>query len=99
MTGYWELSPLRSEQPRFELSRRHDDIGCFRRTGCLFRLALNKADSGYTLLVTSGTLTSATSNTVSVTPGTATQLLITNQPATIAAGIGFEITVSRGRRR
>ena len=53
-------------------------------------LTLNKVGSGYTLAVTSGTLTAATSSAISVTPGTATQLLITAQPpATVAAGSEF----------
>ena len=58
-------------------------------------LTLNKVGSEYTLAVTSGTLTSATSGAISVTPGTATQLLITTQPAsTVTAGVGFGFTVT-----
>ena len=58
-------------------------------------LTLNKVGSGYTLAVTSGTLTSTTSSAISVTPGTATQLLITTQPAsTVTAGVGFGFTVT-----
>ena len=50
-------------------------------------LTLNKSGSGYTLVVTSGTHTAATSSPLSVTPGVATQLLITSQPsATVTAG-------------
>ncbi len=58
-------------------------------------LTLNKVGSGYTLAATSDTLTSATSNAISVTPGTATQLVITTQPAsyvTAGAGFGFAVT-------
>ena len=51
-------------------------------------LTLNKVGSGYTLAVTSGILTSTTSSAISVTPGTATQLLITTQPAsTVTAAL------------
>ena len=47
-------------------------------------LTLNKVGS-YALAVTSGTLTAATSNSISVTPSVATQLLITTQPPTTVA--------------
>ncbi len=57
-------------------------------------LSLNKADGGYTLAVTSGTLTAATSSAISVTPGAATQLLITNMSPSVTAGIGFGLTVT-----
>ena len=57
-------------------------------------LNLNKVGS-YTLAVSGGTLASATTNAISVTPGEATQLLITTQPpATTTAGIGFGVTVT-----
>ena len=58
-------------------------------------LSLNKAGNGYTLTVSGGTLASATTNAITVTPGAATQLLITTQPpATTTAGIGFGVTVT-----
>src|SRR6185312_1013004 len=48
-----------------------------------------------TLSVTGGTLTAATSSAISVVPGTATQLLITTEPAsTVTAGSGFGFTVT-----
>ena len=57
-------------------------------------LNLNRTGS-YTLGVTSGTLMSATTSSISVTPGTATQLLITAQPpSTVSAGSGFGFTVT-----
>ena len=58
-------------------------------------MTLNKVGSGYTLAATGGTLTSATSSAISVTSGTATQLLITAQPASmVTAGAGFGFTVT-----
>ena len=58
-------------------------------------LTLNKVGSSYTLAVTSGTLTAATSSAISVAAGTATQLLITTQPpSTVTAGAGFGFTVT-----
>ncbi len=58
-------------------------------------LTLNKAGGGYTLAVTSAVLASAASSSISVAPGTATQLLITRQPpATVIAGSGFGLTVT-----
>ena len=58
-------------------------------------LTLNKVGGGYTLGATSGTLAAATSNAISVTPGAATQLLITSEPpATVTAGAGFGFTVT-----
>jgi hypothetical protein len=57
-------------------------------------LNLNKV-GGYTLAVSSGTLTAATSTAVSVTPGAATQLLISTQPpTTVAAGGTFGLAVT-----
>jgi hypothetical protein len=44
-------------------------------------LALNALVGSYTLTFTDGSLTSATSNSISVTVGTATQLVITTQPS------------------
>ena len=58
-------------------------------------LNLNLAGTGYTLAVTSGTLSSATSNAVSVVPGAATHLLITSElPSSTTAGssVGFTVT-------
>ncbi len=58
-------------------------------------LSLNRVASGYTLLATSSTLTSATSSEISVTPGAASQLLVTTQPpATVTAGANFGLTVT-----
>ena len=57
-------------------------------------LSLNKASAGYILEVTSGTLSVGTSNPISVTPGSPTQLLIAAQPLTsVAAGSPFGLTV------
>jgi hypothetical protein len=44
-------------------------------------LSLTQAGSGYVLIGSSGTLTAATSNPLSVTPGAATRLVLTPQPA------------------
>ena len=57
-------------------------------------LTLNLAGSGYTLAVGNGTLASATSSAISVTPGTATQLVISNGPFLVSAGIAFGLTVA-----
>jgi uncharacterized repeat protein (TIGR01451 family) len=58
-------------------------------------LTLNKASTSYSLSTSSGTLSLATTNTIIVTPGTATQLVITTQPpARITAGVGFGLVVA-----
>ncbi len=58
-------------------------------------LTLNNAGSGYTLGVTGGTLTSATSSAIAVSSVTPTQLVITSQPpSTVTAGSGFTFTVT-----
>ena len=57
-------------------------------------LTLNKVSGGYTLDITSGTLTSATSSAIYVTPGAATQLIVqTTPPKNITVGAGFGLTV------
>jgi hypothetical protein len=57
-------------------------------------LALNRV-GGYTVAVSGGSLASGTSGPISVTPGAATQLLITSQPPTIVtAGGSFGFTVT-----
>jgi hypothetical protein len=49
-------------------------------------LSIDKVGTGYTLTATSGTLTAATSAAFTITPGTATQLIFTQQPSnTVAA--------------
>jgi hypothetical protein len=45
-------------------------------------LSINKAGTGYTLTATSGALTQATSSAFNITPGAATQLVISVQPTT-----------------
>ncbi len=58
-------------------------------------LSLNKVGAGYTVKATNGTLTSATSGSISVSPGATTQLLITTQPpATVTPGSSFGFTVT-----
>jgi len=49
-------------------------------------LTLDKAGSGYTLVVTSEGVATATTNTFAVTPGAPSQLAIVNGPANTAAG-------------
>ena len=57
-------------------------------------LILNKAGTGASLLVSCTGLTAATTSDITVTPGTATQLLVTAQPpASVTAGSGFGIGV------
>ncbi len=56
-------------------------------------LTLNKAGSGYTLKVSSGTLTGATA-TLGVTAAAATQLVLVTQPSSsLIAGAGFSVVV------
>src|SRR5262249_44037545 len=56
---------------------------------------LNKAASGYTLQVTGGGLTAATTGSISITAGAATQLVVTTPPpATITAGSAFGLTIT-----
>ncbi len=58
---------------------------------------LNRAGTGYTVQFSSGSITSATSSAISVTPGVATQLLIASQPpASVAVGSPFGLTVAVG---
>ena len=59
-------------------------------------LSINKTGAGYTLKATSGALTSPTSTTFNITPGTATQLVFTAQPTntTAAASITPSVQVS-----
>ena len=58
-------------------------------------LSLDKIGSGYKLAASSGSLTTATSNAISVTPGAVAQLVVSTQPpATVTAGIGFGFTVT-----
>ncbi len=57
-------------------------------------LTLNKADDGYTLVASSGTLPDATSSSISVTRAPATVLAIsTDPPASIQAGQRFGFSV------
>ena len=58
-------------------------------------LTLNKADTGYTIKATSGTLTAATTTAIAVTPAAATQLVVTTQPpASVAAGATFTVKIT-----
>ena len=53
-------------------------------------LSINKTGTGYTLSATSSGLTTATSSTFNITPGTATQLVFTTQPSTPdTSGVAF----------
>jgi streptogramin lyase len=59
-------------------------------------LTLTKAASGYTLQVSSTGLSGATSSAIAVTPATATQLVITQQPPTsvvVNSGFGFQASI------
>ena len=57
-------------------------------------MTLNLVGSGYTLAVSGGGLTPTTSSAISVKAGTATHLAIINGPASVAAGVGFGLTVA-----
>ena len=53
-------------------------------------LSINKTGTGYILSATSSGLTTATSSTFNITPGTATQLVFTTEPSTPdTAGVAF----------
>jgi hypothetical protein len=53
-------------------------------------LTLNKSGTGYTLQATTPNLTAATTNAFNVTPGAASQLVVTQQPSpTARAGVAF----------
>ena len=59
-------------------------------------LTLTKAASGYTLQVSSGGLSGATSSAIAVTPAAATQLVITQQPPTsvvVNSSFGFQASI------
>lgn len=57
-------------------------------------LSIDKGGTGYTLKATSGTLTSATSNTFNITSGTATKLVYAQQPTTTTAGSAINPAVT-----
>ncbi len=60
-----------------------------------FSCSINKTGAGYTLTATSTGLTSVTTGTFNITPGPATQLVVTTQPpASSAAGTNFTTGVS-----
>jgi hypothetical protein len=58
-------------------------------------LTINFAANGYRLQAASGTLTSATTNLLNVTPAAASQLVVSAQPpGSVIAGSGFGLAVS-----
>ncbi len=58
-------------------------------------LSINKVATGYTLSVTSGTLTAVLTSAIAVTPSTATQLVVTTQPpASVTAGAAISVKIS-----
>ena len=58
-------------------------------------LTLNKVGSGYTLKVSGGSLTAATTRDIAVTPAAATHLVVTTgPPSSVTAGGGFGLKVS-----
>ncbi|MBI4499941.1 MAG: hypothetical protein HY700_02150, partial [Gemmatimonadetes bacterium] len=58
-------------------------------------LSLDKAGTGYTLTASATGLTSATSNAMDVTPGTAAQLAFNVQPpSSVSAGAAFTVAVT-----
>jgi LysM repeat protein len=58
-------------------------------------LTLNKAVSGYTLVASSGTLSNATTRSITIMAATAAQWVITTQPpASVAPGASFGLTVA-----
>ncbi len=60
-----------------------------------FSCSINKTGVGYTLTATSTGLTSVTTSSFNITPGAATQLVVTTQPAaTSTAGTNFTTGVS-----
>ena len=57
-------------------------------------LSLNRPGAGYTLSIASASLASVTTSAINVTPGAATQLVISSQPPTsVTAGAGFGLSV------
>ncbi len=60
-----------------------------------FSCSINKTGAGYSLTATSTGLTSVTTSTFNITPGTASQLVVTTQPAASStAGTAFTTGVS-----
>lgn len=57
-------------------------------------LSLDKAGTGYTLNATASGLSGATSNGFNITPGTATQLVFTQQPSSVVAGANIAPAVT-----
>src|SRR5262249_9399922 len=57
-------------------------------------VSLNKVGTGYTLRLTAPNVTAATTSSINVIAGTATQLVITTQPpASVVAGAGIPLVV------
>ncbi|MDH3571662.1 MAG: Ig-like domain-containing protein, partial [Gemmatimonadota bacterium] len=61
-------------------------VGAVNGIATFSNVSVDVAAAGYTLLATSGTLTSATSDPFDLTAGTATQLVFTVQPSNTTAG-------------
>jgi len=57
-------------------------------------LSIDKVGTGYTLSAAATGLTGATSSTFNVTPGPASSLAFTTEPATTTAGTGFGVVVT-----
>jgi hypothetical protein len=57
-------------------------------------LSINKSGLGYTLTAADGSLASATSSSFNITPGTATQLVISVQPSNTTAGASISPAVT-----
>ena len=58
-------------------------------------LTLNKVGTGYTLKVSSGSLTTATTSGIAVTPAAASHLVVTTEPpSSVTAGSGFGLKVT-----
>lgn len=57
-------------------------------------LMITKAGTGFTLVASGGGVSSAASNSFSITPGPASALAFTTQPGTVAAGAAISATVT-----
>ena len=57
-------------------------------------LTLDQAGSGYTLEVSSGSLTTATSTSISVTPAAASKLLVSASPTSLSAGSTTSVSIT-----
>jgi len=95
------MSRLPSAAIRREHAERYDAVAAVGGVATFTDLSLNKTAAGYTLTASATGFSAVTSSAFDITPGTATQLLFSQQPTTTVAGQPIAPGVAgngRGRR-